>query len=103
MPFYCYMVECANGSYYTGWSVDPQKRSIVHNSGNGSRYTRMNRPVRLVYVEELPDRSSAQKREVELKRLDHEQKRMLIQVSGVSSGEPPDAIQVISPSPKNIP
>jgi putative endonuclease len=77
MPFFCYLLECSDGSYYTGWSVDPQKRSLVHNTGNGSRYTRMHRPVMLVYIEELPDRSSAQKREVAIKRLTHEQKKQL--------------------------
>jgi putative endonuclease len=78
MPFFCYMLECADGSYYTGWSVDPQRRSRVHNTGNGARYTRMHRPVRLVYLEELPDRSSAQRRENAIKRMTHMQKSNLI-------------------------
>ena len=84
MPFFCYLLECSDGSYYTGWSVDPQKRSLVHNIGNGSSYTRMHRPVKLVYVEELPDRSSAQKREAAIKRLSHEQKKMLAHSAQIS-------------------
>lgn len=87
MPFFCYLLECSDGSYYTGWSVDPQKRSLVHNTGNGSRYTRMHRPVMLVYIEELPDRSSAQKREVAIKRLTHEQKKRLAQSSQIPPEE----------------
>jgi putative endonuclease len=75
------MLECADGSYYTGWCVNPQKRLLIHNTGNGARYTRMHRPVRLVYVEELPDRSSAQKRELAIKRMKHKQKFKLIQCS----------------------
>lgn len=81
MPFFCYMLECADGSYYTGWCVDPRKRLLVHNAGNGARYTRMHRPVKLVYLEELSDRSSAQKRELAIKRMKHKQKAELIQDS----------------------
>ena len=87
MPFFCYLLECSDGSYYTGWSVDPQKRSLIHNTGHGSRYTRMHRPVKLVYIEELPDRSSAQKRELAIKRLTHEQKKQLAQISQISPEE----------------
>jgi putative endonuclease len=87
MPYFCYLLECSDGSYYTGWSVDPQKRSLVHNRGNGARYTRMHRPVKLVYTEELPDRSSAQKREAAIKRLNHEQKKQLAQGAPAVSDE----------------
>jgi putative endonuclease len=79
MAFYCYLLECSDGSYYTGWSVDPQKRSIAHTTGAGARYTRMHRPVRLVYIEECLDRSSAQKREYAIKRLKHDEKKQLAQ------------------------
>jgi len=78
MPFYCYILECADGSYYTGWTVNPHRRLLVHNTGNGARYTRTHRPVKLVYLEELPDRSSAQKRELAIKHLDHAHKTNLI-------------------------
>ena len=74
MAFYCYMVECADGSYYTGWTVDPQRREKQHNLGRGAKYTRLHRPVHLVYIEELPDRSTAMKREHAIKKLHHAQK-----------------------------
>ena len=63
MAFFCYILECADGSYYTGWSTDPGRRELQHNAGKGARYTRLHRPVHLVYVEEQPDRSSALRRE----------------------------------------
>lgn len=78
MPVYCYIVECADGTYYTGWTVDLQRRVEMHNRGRGARYTRMRGPVRLVYAEELPDRKSAMKREIAIKRLGREGKRRLI-------------------------
>lgn len=78
MGCYCYIVECADGTYYTGWAVDPQKRLAVHNRGRGARYTRTRVPVKLVYVEELPDRKAAMKREIAIKRLTREGKGKLI-------------------------
>ncbi len=78
MAFYCYMLECADGSYYTGWSTDPQRRLRQHNGGSGSRYTRSHRPVRLVYVEECPDRSTAMERERAIKALPRARKKKLI-------------------------
>jgi putative endonuclease len=78
MNCYCYIVECADGTYYTGWAVNPEKRVAVHNQGRGARYTRTRRPVRLVYIEELPDRTSAMKREIAIKKMERERKRKLI-------------------------
>jgi len=66
---YCYIVECADGTFYTGWTTDLEKRVATHNAGRGSRYTRLRRPVKLVYFENLPDRSKAMRREVKIKRL----------------------------------
>ena len=79
MSCYCYIVECADGTYYTGWAIDPAKRVAMHNRGRGARYTRTRCPVRLVYVEELPDRKSAMKREIAIKRLGRVGKSKLIQ------------------------
>ncbi len=79
MSCYCYIVECADGTYYTGWAIDPQKRVAMHNKGRGARYTRTRCPVKLVYVEELPDRKSAMKREIAIKRLGRVGKNKLIQ------------------------
>ena len=79
MSCYCYIVECADGTYYTGWAIDPEKRVAMHNKGRGARYTRTRCPVKLVYVEELPDRKSAMKREIAIKRLGRVGKTKLIQ------------------------
>ena len=78
MDFYCYILECADGTFYTGWTTDPERRTRMHNSGQGARYTRMRRPVSLVYVETLPDRSSAMKRELAIKRMNRAAKQRLI-------------------------
>ena len=78
MSFYCYIVECADGSYYTGWTLDPARRERQHNLVKGAAYTRVHRPVRLVYIEEQPDRSTAMKRERAIKALNHTQKARLI-------------------------
>jgi putative endonuclease len=78
MSCYCYIVECADGTYYTGWAIDPQKRVAMHNRGRGARYTRTRVPVKLVYVEELPDRTSAMKREIAIKKLNRTRKCRLI-------------------------
>lgn len=75
---FCYIVECADGTYYTGWAIDPEKRVAVHNKGRGAKYTRMRLPVKLVYVEEVPDRISAMKRERAIKRMKREGKVNLI-------------------------
>jgi len=74
---YCYIVECADGTYYTGWAVDPEKRADVHNKGKGAKYTKTRRPVKLVYVEEQPDRSTALKRERAIKKMTRAKKQKL--------------------------
>lgn len=79
MAYFCYMVECADGSYYTGWTTDPARRVKQHNAGRGARYTRFHRPVRLVYIEEQADRSSAMKREAAIKAMSHAHKSRLVQ------------------------
>jgi putative endonuclease len=77
MPF-VYIVECADGSLYTGWAVDVEQRVKVHNAGRGARYTRLRGPVKLVYAEEQPDRVAAMKRELEIKRWPRARKLKLI-------------------------
>jgi len=79
MPsYFCYIAECADGTYYTGLSTDPERRIREHNSGHGARYTRMRRPLRLAYVEPQPDRRSAMRRERALKALPRARKIALI-------------------------
>lgn len=78
------MVECQDGSFYTGWTVDPVRREKQHNAGRGAKYTRLHRPVRLVYIEEQSDRSAAMKRELVIKKMSHEQKRKMAFNSSMS-------------------
>lgn len=78
MPCYCYIVECADGTYYTGWTTDPERRLKTHNKGLGAKYTSMRLPVKLVYVEEQPDRKTAMKREVAIKKMRRQGKQKLI-------------------------
>ena len=76
--YFCYMVECADGTYYTGWTTDPERRVRQHNRGKGAKYTRDRGPVRLVYTEEQPDRSSAMRREYQIKRMKRGAKEKMI-------------------------
>ena len=78
MPHFCYIVECADGTYYTGWAIDPERRVVTHNKGRGAKYTKMRLPVQLVYMEEQPDLSTALKREIAIKRMTRARKRKLI-------------------------
>lgn len=78
MAFYCYIVECANGAYYTGWTTDPARRVKQHNAGKGAAYTFMHRPVKLVYVEEQPNRTTAMKREIQIKTWSHTKKHKFV-------------------------
>lgn len=82
--YFCYMVECADGTLYTGWTTDPVRREKAHNSGRGAYYTRIRRPVKLVYIEEQPDRSTAQKREYAIKKLTRAKKIDLIKSNPLS-------------------
>ena len=75
---FVYMVECSDGSLYTGWTTDVDARVAVHNSGSGAKYTRSRLPVKLVYSEELEDRSAALKREAAIKKMTREKKELLI-------------------------
>lgn len=78
MPF-VYMVQCADGSFYTGWTTDLARRIAQHNLGRGARYTRARRPVVLVYQEETPDRPTAMRRESAIKKLDRAHKERLVE------------------------
>jgi len=78
MAFYCYLLECADGSFYCGWSKDIQHRVKMHTKGQAARYTRSRLPVRLVYFEKVDSQSAAMRRENELKRKTHQQKADLM-------------------------
>lgn len=78
MAAFTYILECADGSYYTGWTNDVEKRLAAHNSGKGAKYTRGRTPCVLRYIEENADRSLAEQREAAIKKLPRPQKEALI-------------------------
>lgn len=72
-----YLLLCADGSYYAGWTADLAARLRAHRGGSASRYTRTRRPVRLAYCEECANRTVARRREAALKNLGHAAKAQL--------------------------
>lgn len=86
-PCYCYIVQCADNTYYTGWTTNLKRRVIQHNLGLGAKYTRVHGPVQLVYVEQLPGRSEAMKRERAIKALPRLKKEMLVHSYQANSTE----------------
>ena len=75
---YTYILRCADGSLYTGWTKDLARRLAAHNAGSGSRYTRSRRPVTLVYHEEVESWSAALRREAAIKKLTRREKLELV-------------------------
>ncbi len=73
-----YMLRCADGSLYTGWTVDIQRRLASHRAGTGSRYTASRLPVELAWSREMPDRGAARREEARIKRLERAEKLALI-------------------------
>lgn len=73
----CYLLNCADGTLYCGVTNDLQKRVAAHNGNEGAKYTRGRTPVRLVYVEQCPDKSAALKREMQIKKLPRSKKQAL--------------------------
>ena len=76
--WFLYVIECADGSLYTGIAIDPEARFALHASGRGARYTRSHPPLRLLIVQAHPDRSSALKAEYAFKQLPAVEKRRLV-------------------------
>jgi len=74
-PWYLYLIECADGSIYTGITTDVAARYAAHARGQGARYTRSHPPRQLLGVEVHPDRSSASKAEYRIKQLSASEKR----------------------------
>jgi putative endonuclease len=90
MPYIVYILECADGTYYTGSTTDIVRRLREHNSsGRGARYTKSRRPVVLKYAEELRSLSEARSREAEIKRLSRKGKNMILDLQGnkISPGD----------------
>ena len=83
--YFVYLLRCADGTLYTGFTNDLARRLAAHNAGRGAKYTRGRRPVELVYWESFSNKSSALRRECAIKRLSRAEKLSLIQ-SFVSQG-----------------
>lgn len=75
---YVYILKCADGTLYTGWTTDLEKRLKTHNSGKGAKYTRSRLPVEIVYSETCENKSEALKRERQIKKLSRSEKIRLI-------------------------
>ena len=75
---YAYMLRCADGTLYSGYTPDPARRLALHNRGKGAKYTRARLPVQLVYTEAFATKSEALKREAALKKLSRAQKLTLV-------------------------
>ena len=84
---YTYILQCADGTLYVGWTTDLQRRFQEHSLGRGARYTRGRRPLRLVFWEEQGSRALARQRELAIRRMCRSQKlRLIVSVTG---GEEP--------------
>ncbi len=79
---FCYMLRCADGTIYTGWTRDLEQRLRTHKAGKGGKYTRSRLPVDLVYREEFETKEEAMSREWHLKRLTRQEKLRLIAGAG---------------------
>ena len=84
MKWLVYIILCSDDSLYTGITIDIKRRLAQHAAGTGAKYFRGRSPRRLVYLESGHDRSSASRREVEIKRLRLDDKRRLIAASDCS-------------------
>lgn len=75
---YTYIVKCADGTFYTGWTNCIEKRLEAHNSGKGAKYTKPRTPVELVYLEAFTTKRQAMSREAKIKKLTRKEKEALI-------------------------
>ncbi|MFT9848683.1 GIY-YIG nuclease family protein [Aneurinibacillus sp. REN35] len=76
--YFVYILQCVDGSFYTGCTTNMAERLKKHNAGKGARYTRGRIPVEVVYIEEAADRSAALKREYAIKQFSRQQKEQLV-------------------------
>lgn len=79
MMNYTYVLKCADGTFYTGWTNHLERRLAAHNAGTASKYTRSRRPVELYYFETFPTKEAAMRREWQIKQLRHSEKQALRQ------------------------
>ena len=78
MSHYAYVLACADDTYYTGYTTDPERRVAEHDAGEGAKYTRGRTPVELRHTERFDTKSAAMSREYELKQLSRRQKERLV-------------------------
>ena len=78
VELYVYILECKDGTYYTGWTNNLEKRMKEHNEGKGAKYTKARRPVKLVYFETFESKIDAMKREYAIKQMKRSEKIKLI-------------------------
>lgn len=83
---YTYIVRCRDGSLYTGWTTDLDRRLAAHNQGTGAKYTKSRRPVELVYYESFDTKEEAMRREYEIKQLTRPEKLRLLQADAAAAG-----------------
>ena len=75
---FTYMVECSDGTLYTGWTTEVKKRVEAHNAGKGAKYTKSRRPVRLVYYEEFKTKQEAMRREYAIQHFYRERPKVMM-------------------------
>ncbi len=85
---YVYVLRCADGTLYTGWTNHLRERVEAHNSGKGAKYTKPRRPVTLVYYESFETKQEAMSREYAIKRLSRKEKLLLVEKGGLSAEGP---------------
>ena len=88
--YFVYILECSDGTYYTGFTNNITRRVKAHNNGRGARYTKGRLPVTLRYVEVFKSRRDALRREADIKTMSHSQKSQLIE-----SCPPPPALEML--------
>jgi len=93
MPF-VYLLRCADGSLYCGWTVDLERRVAAHEAGTASRYTRSRRPLAVAAAWSTPDATTARRLEAAIKLLDRPAKDALL-----AGGEPPLPARRLPPGP----
>jgi putative endonuclease len=85
---YAYVLRCSDGTFYTGYTTDVQRRVEEHDAGDGAKYTRGRTPVELVHVESFDSQSAAMRREYEIKQLSRGQKEALVEGSETGGTAP---------------
>lgn len=83
MNWGCYLLQCADGTFYAGITNDMERRLIAHGKGTASKYTRSRLPVRAIYWETCQDRASASRREAEIKKMSRQAKASLAGIAAI--------------------